>query len=80
MKLTTETTQTQRAQKEKPCLPVLLLGIIHQQTLAQEALLSTETSELEFGCLLCSASDDLWLGDEDDGGDGDEVAGAHRPG
>lgn len=45
--LTTEGTQTQRAQKDKPCLPVLLLGIIHQQTLAQQALalLSTETSE-----------------------------------
>lgn len=40
----------------KPCLPVLLPGTIHQQTLAQEALavLSTETSELEIGCCLCS--------------------------
>lgn len=63
---TTETTQTQRAQKDKPCLPVLLLGIIHQQTLAQKALalLSTETSELEFGCFLCLKRDDLRAGDE----------------
>lgn len=47
--------------KTKPCLPILLPGIIHQQTLAQKALalLSTETSELEFGCCLCLKSENL---------------------
>ncbi|KAK2839642.1 hypothetical protein Q5P01_013382 [Channa striata] len=59
--LTAEDAQTPRAQKEEPCLPPLLPGIIHQQTLAQEALalLSTETSELEFGCCLCLKSEIL---------------------
>ncbi|TNN52819.1 hypothetical protein EYF80_036993 [Liparis tanakae] len=51
--LTTEGRRTEEHRQDKPRLPVLLLSVIHQQTLAQKALalLSTETSELEFWVL-----------------------------